>query len=397
MCGNVIGGRFDPSKPFFTARGSFWTNCTTELLASTTEADRQARTRNRCNGEGYESVALIALCAGEDRLGLLQLNDRRKGRFTAEGIALWERLAGYLAVALAKTLAEEALQATAQHLDAHISNSPLAIVEFDATFCITRWSEEAQRLFGWTTDEVAGKAIADLRWVHEDDVDAIRQVTSDMIAGRRPRNTHANRNYRKDGSVVHCEWYNSAIYDRAGRLTSILSLVLDVTDRKRAEEEVRSLAEFPKENPNPILRASGDGSVLYANQPAVRLLEAMGWQAGQPLPEELLRPARRVLEGGGQRDFDLLCPMGRTFSFAVAPSSRAGQVNLYARDITERQQADRVLQTTLQRFYVVLSSMYAAVLLVTDEGRVEFANQAFCAASGWRTRPPTWWGSTPPR
>jgi PAS domain S-box-containing protein len=109
MCGNVICGRFDPSKPFFTARGNFWTNCTTELLASTTEADRQAPTRNRCNGQGYESVALIALAVGQDRLGLLQLNDRRKGRFTPEGIALWERLAGYLAVALAKTQAEESL------------------------------------------------------------------------------------------------------------------------------------------------------------------------------------------------------------------------------------------------------------------------------------------------
>ena len=52
MCGNVICGRFDPSKPFFTAQGSFWTNCTTELLASTTEADRQGRTRNHCNGQG---------------------------------------------------------------------------------------------------------------------------------------------------------------------------------------------------------------------------------------------------------------------------------------------------------------------------------------------------------
>ena len=109
MCGNVICGRFDPAKPFFTARGSFWTNSTTELLARTTESDRQARTRNRCNGEGYESVALIALTVGKDRLGLLQLNDRRKGRFTAAGIALWERLAGYLAVALAKTLAEGAV------------------------------------------------------------------------------------------------------------------------------------------------------------------------------------------------------------------------------------------------------------------------------------------------
>ena len=122
MCGNVICGRFDPSQPFFTARGSFWTNCTTELLASTTEADRQARTRNRCNGQGYESVALIALAVGDDRLGLLQFNDRRKGRFTAEGIALWERLAGYLAVALAKALAESGLQTTLQRFYGVLSN-----------------------------------------------------------------------------------------------------------------------------------------------------------------------------------------------------------------------------------------------------------------------------------
>ena len=102
MCGSVICGRFDPSQPFFTGHGSFWTNCTTELLAGTTEADRQSRTRNRCNGEGYESVALVPLAAGAERLGLLQLNDRRKGQFSPAKIALWERLAGHLAVALAK-------------------------------------------------------------------------------------------------------------------------------------------------------------------------------------------------------------------------------------------------------------------------------------------------------
>jgi len=110
MCGNVICGRFDPSKPFFTKRGSFWTNSTTELLATTTEVDRQARTRNRCNGEGYESVSLIGLTLGDERLGLLQLNDKRKGRFTLETITLWERLADYLAVALAKFRSDEALR-----------------------------------------------------------------------------------------------------------------------------------------------------------------------------------------------------------------------------------------------------------------------------------------------
>ena len=116
MCGNVICGRFDPSKPFFTTRGSFCTNCTTELLATTTDADRQARTRNRCNGEGYESVALIALRVGEERLGLLQLNDRRKGQFSPETISMWERLADYLAVAIAKAQADESLQKAHENL-----------------------------------------------------------------------------------------------------------------------------------------------------------------------------------------------------------------------------------------------------------------------------------------
>jgi signal transduction histidine kinase len=110
MCGNVIQGRTDPSKPFFTAKGSFWTNNTTELLATTTDSDRQARTRNRCNGEGYESVALIALRVGGDTLGLLQLNDRRKGMYSIEMIEQWERLAGYLAVALSKFQTEEDLK-----------------------------------------------------------------------------------------------------------------------------------------------------------------------------------------------------------------------------------------------------------------------------------------------
>ena len=110
MCGNVICGRFDPAEPFFTAHGSFWTNSTTQLLANTTEADRQSRTRNRCNGEGYESVALIPLRLGNERFGLLQLNDWRTGRFWPELISLWERLADQLAVALAKFRADEALR-----------------------------------------------------------------------------------------------------------------------------------------------------------------------------------------------------------------------------------------------------------------------------------------------
>jgi len=117
MCGNVISGRFDPEQPFFTGHGSFWTNSTTELLATTCEAQRQTRTRNRCNSAGFESVALIPLLVGQERLGLLQLNDLRPGIFTHQDISHWERMAGYLAIALVKFRSEESLKKLNEDLD----------------------------------------------------------------------------------------------------------------------------------------------------------------------------------------------------------------------------------------------------------------------------------------
>jgi PAS domain S-box-containing protein len=110
MCGNVIQGKFDPTRPFFTHNGSFWTNSTTKHLAEINETERQSRTRNGCNGEGYESVALVPLRSGKETLGLIQMNDRRKDRFTPDLIAQWERLSGYLTVALAKFQWEDALR-----------------------------------------------------------------------------------------------------------------------------------------------------------------------------------------------------------------------------------------------------------------------------------------------
>ena len=107
MCGNILCLRTDPALPFFTERGSFWTNSTTDLQASMTEEERQARTRNRCNGEGYESVALIPLRSGEEIIGLLQLNDRRRDRFTLKTICFFEGLAASIGIALARKQAEE--------------------------------------------------------------------------------------------------------------------------------------------------------------------------------------------------------------------------------------------------------------------------------------------------
>ena len=92
MCGNILRGRFNASKPFFTEGGSFWTNSSSELLASTTVEDRLMGTRNTCQSEGYESVALIPIRDDDTILGLLQVNDRRPGCFDDGTIRFLEGL-----------------------------------------------------------------------------------------------------------------------------------------------------------------------------------------------------------------------------------------------------------------------------------------------------------------
>lgn len=109
MCGNVIRGRTDPALPIFTQRGSFWTNGPTESWSTSTEKELQTFTRNGCNEEGYESVALIPIHFGEERLGLLQLNHHGKSAFTLRQIVLYEKLVDYLGVAIAQAQSKEAL------------------------------------------------------------------------------------------------------------------------------------------------------------------------------------------------------------------------------------------------------------------------------------------------
>jgi len=114
MCGTVIAGHTDPNQPFFTAGGSFWSSHTTQMLATTTEKDRQGHTRNHCNAEGYESVALIPLRGNGHTIGLLQLNDRRPGMLSEEMVTFFEGIGESIGIALARRQSEEQLRQVAK-------------------------------------------------------------------------------------------------------------------------------------------------------------------------------------------------------------------------------------------------------------------------------------------
>jgi PAS domain S-box-containing protein len=137
--------------------------------------------------------------------------------------------------------AEEAAQETHQRLLFHVENSPLAVIEWDSDFRVSRWSASAERLFGWRAEEVIGKHVSEWHFVFDEDADAVAEVTYRQRVGAERLGVQHNRNYTKDGSILYCEWYNSVLHDESGQLVSVLSLVLDVTVREQAEEERAAL------------------------------------------------------------------------------------------------------------------------------------------------------------
>lgn len=145
----------------------------------------------------------------------------------------------------ARSLDESAgrLRDALKRLDFHVRHSPLAVIEWDDEFRVARWSDGAERLFGWRAEEIVGRRYEDWRFVHEDDVPAVQQVNRQLLTPGVQLGISRNRNYAKDGRVLNCEWYNSALLDDAGRLVSVLSLVLDTTARDTALAESRARDE----------------------------------------------------------------------------------------------------------------------------------------------------------
>ena len=231
MCGNVLRGRFDPAKPFFTAHGSFWSNSTTALLASTTESDRQARTRNRCNGEGYESVALIPLRTGEQVFGLLQFTDHHSDRFTPELISCFERMADNLALALSRRQAEEELRQGREDLARAQEVGQIGSWRMDVHHNILTWSDENHRIFGVPKGTPLTYETF-LGLVHPDDRQFVNDQWEAALAGAPYDIEHR---IVTDGRM---KWVHELAYlefNAAGTLLGGFGVTQDITKRKQAE------------------------------------------------------------------------------------------------------------------------------------------------------------------
>jgi PAS domain S-box-containing protein len=136
---------------------------------------------------------------------------------------------------------EDDLKAAYQTLSYHVTNSPLAFITWDKDMSVKQWSGQAERIFGWTTTEAIGKNLydPDFRMIYDDDQEFVDGITHSLMHGLVDTNIGINRNLTKQGNVIHCEWYNSVLRDDQQNVITIMSLAHDITERKRAEHELK--------------------------------------------------------------------------------------------------------------------------------------------------------------
>ncbi len=149
----------------------------------------------------------------------------------------------------------EALNQTLQKLSFHVNNTSLAVIELDAEQKVTVWSEQSEKVFGWTSAEVINQRLFETAVFPEGSVKKISAVFKKIKSGKLSRKFLLLKNFHKNGNLLYIEWNFSVLSDVDGKILSILCFANDVTHRELALSEAETAN---KELDNFIYKTSHD-------------------------------------------------------------------------------------------------------------------------------------------
>src|SRR5215204_25921 len=275
----------------------------------------------------------------------------------------------------------------------HVENTPLAVIEWDHEFKVLRWSPAAQKLFGWKADDVLGKRFSEWDFVVPDDYDVVNQISRRQNEGQERHGISRNRNKTKLGSILYCEWYNSALYNEAGKLVSVLSLVLDVTVATRIEEALRkSEAQYRllfESNPQAMwvydlatLRflAVNDAAVRHYGYSRAEFLDMtikdIRPAEDVPVLEKYLSAEGAELDHAGEwrhKKKDGTIINVNVTANRLSFGGRAAEFVL-VRDVTEQKKAETALRISEDRYRDLVDNSHELICTHDLEGRVLSVN-----------------------
>jgi len=193
--------------------------------------------------------------------------------------------------------AEEKLREYSERLTLHVQNTPLGVIEWDLDFRVAGWNKAAERIFGFSQQEAMGRTAIELI-LPESELAHIGRIWEQLSTNTGGYQS-TNRNLTKNGDIRICEWHNTTLTDADGRIIGIASLVLDITDRKRGEDELNRLRHYLTNiidsMPSVIVGVDAEGRVTQWNWQAEKETGLRAEAAiGRPYTEVLPRLTQEV-------------------------------------------------------------------------------------------------------
>ncbi|MHC4455621.1 MAG: PAS domain-containing sensor histidine kinase [Planctomycetota bacterium] len=187
--------------------------------------------------------------------------------------------------------AEELLRKSETKYRELVQNANSIIMRFDTQGRITFFNEYAQSFFCHTENEILDQNLIGTI-VPETDSSGCDLVTmiGDIMQHPGRYTKHENENIKRNGERVWVAWNNKAIFGQDGSISEILSIGMDITDRKKAEKERMLMATAVEYASEAVTITDRDGNIQYAN-PAFE--QITGYTR-----EELIGQNPRILQSG---------------------------------------------------------------------------------------------------
>ena len=164
---------------------------------------------------------------------------------------------------------------------------------------------------------------------------------------------------RPNGDIKWVYTRTSPIKSAEGDIIGHVGANEDFTERKKAEEEIIRLAKFPSESPNPVMRISHDGTILYDNIPSTPLLTLWSTDNNRIFTDEISEIIQKALKTEISQVTEIECN-NTIYSLTFTPFAKSGYVNVYGLDITKLKKAEKELR---QYEHIVSSSTDMLALL----------------------------------
>jgi PAS domain S-box-containing protein len=206
-----------------------------------------------------------------------------------ERLRILRAFANQAMTALEQAAQFEAIQDSHAHQRALIEASPVAIIDFDFDGRVRSWNAGAADTFGWTADEAIGRVSpivpADELDYFIDNLEHVRD-TGAMLRDLDHRRLH------RDGTLIDVSTSAGPICNAHGEVVGVISLMVDVTARKRSE---RALAASEGRK-DAILRAALDCLVIADHEGLITEInpaaeETFGWTRAEAIGRSFLELA----------------------------------------------------------------------------------------------------------